>query len=176
MEDLNSQSKRPHHCPNTKLTEDIETLILDLRKTRNLGIRRLQSELLRNYDVSLSLATIHNVLSKHQVTPVKKFRRKHEYIRYERALPSDRVQRDTCKLSSNLYQDTSLDDYTRYHVLRIYKRRTTENTLNFIDCVIEEIPFPIQRIKTDRGREFLLKKVQKKLMQFGIKFRPNKPA
>lgn len=54
VEDLNSQSKRPHHCPNTKLTEDIETLILDLRKTRNLGIRRLQSELLRNYDVSLS--------------------------------------------------------------------------------------------------------------------------
>lgn len=32
------------------------------------------------------------------------------------------------------------------------------------------------RKKTDRGREFLLKKVQKKLMQFGIKFRPNKPA
>lgn len=56
------------------------------------------------------------------------------------------------------------------------KRRTAENTLNFIDCVIEEMPFPIQRIQTDRGREFFAEKVQKKLMQFGIKFRPNKPA
>lgn len=84
VEGLNNQSKRPHHSPNTKLTEDIEIFILESRKTRNLGVRRLQSELLRNYDISLSIAAIHKVLSKHQVTPVKKFRRKHEYIRYER--------------------------------------------------------------------------------------------
>ena len=38
------------------------------------------------------------------------------------------------------------------------------------------MPFPIQRIQTDRGREFFAEKVQKKLMQHGIKFRPNKPG
>lgn len=159
VEGLNNQSKRPHNSPNTKLTEDIESRILDLRKNRNLGVRRLQSELLRNDDISLSIATIHKVLSKHQVSLVKKFRRKHEFIRYERPLPGDRVQMDTCKLASNLYQYTSIDDCTRYRVLRIYKRRTAENTLNFIDCVIEEMPFPIQRIQTDRGREFFAEKV-----------------
>ena len=37
------------------------------------------------------------------------------------------------------------------------------------------MPFPIQRIQTDRGREFLLKSTEK-LMQHGIKFRPNKPG
>jgi len=41
--------------------------------------------------------------------------------------------------------------------------------------VIEEMPFPIQRIQTDRGREFFAVKVQKKIMGLGIKFRPNKP-
>ncbi len=38
------------------------------------------------------------------------------------------------------------------------------------------MPFPIQRIQTDRGREFFAEKVQKKMMSYGIKFRPNRPA
>ncbi len=38
------------------------------------------------------------------------------------------------------------------------------------------MPFPIQRIQTDRGREFFAIKAQEKLKEYGIKFRPNKPA
>ncbi len=38
------------------------------------------------------------------------------------------------------------------------------------------MPFPIQRVQTDRGREFFAEKVQKQLMIYGIKFRPNKPG
>ena len=38
------------------------------------------------------------------------------------------------------------------------------------------MPFPIQRIQADRGLEFFAHKVQEKLMEQGIKFRPNKPA
>ena len=81
---------------------------------------------------------------------------------------------DTCKIGPVIYQYTSIDDCTRYRVLRIYKRRTAANTLDFIDCVTEEMPFPIQRILTDRGREFFAEKVQEKLMGPCIKFRLNK--
>ena len=126
---------------------------------RNLGARRLQTELMRLHEISLSLATIHNVLSLYQVEPIKKFRRKVDYTRYERPLPGDRVQLDTCKLGPGLYQYTSIDDCTRYRVLRIYKRRTAINTLDFLECVVEEMPFPIQRIQTDRGLEFFAEKV-----------------
>ena len=38
------------------------------------------------------------------------------------------------------------------------------------------MPFPIQRIQTDRGREFFAVKVQDKLKEYCIKFRPNKPG
>ena len=38
------------------------------------------------------------------------------------------------------------------------------------------MPFPIQRIQTDRGREFFAVIVQERLKQYGIKFCPNKPA
>lgn len=97
-------------------------------------------------------------------------------MRYERLIPGDRVQMDTCKIGPGIYQYTAVDDCTRYRVLRIHKRRTAANTLDFLDCVIEEMPFPIQRIQTDRGREFFAVKVQEKLKEYGIKFRPNKPG
>ena len=37
------------------------------------------------------------------------------------------------------------------------------------------MPFPIQRIQTDRGLEFFAEAVQRRLMEWGIKFRPTKP-
>jgi transposase InsO family protein len=173
---LYSLSRRPHRSPNRKVSDHDESLILELRHSRNLGARRIKSELLRLNNISFSLATIHKVLTKHQVNPVKKIRKKADFKRYERPIPGDRVQMDTCKIGPGLYQYTSIDDCTRYRVLRIYKRRTAANTLDFIDCVIEEMPFPVQRIQTDRGREFFAVKVQEKLMALGIKFRPNKPG
>ena len=99
IDGLQSVSRRPHHSPATKITSEIEAVILSLRSTRNLGARRIQSELRRLSDISLSLATIHKVLHKNNVKPVKKFRRKQDFIRYERPIPGDRVQMDTCKVA-----------------------------------------------------------------------------
>lgn len=113
---LNSQSKRPLKSPNTKINAELEALIFEMRSVRNLGTRRLQTELMRLHEISLSLETIHKVLSLHQVEPIKKFRRKVDYICYERPLLGDRVQQVTCKLGPGLYQYTSIDDGTRYRV------------------------------------------------------------
>lgn len=67
---------------------------------------------------------------------------------------------DVCKIASSLYQHTAIDDCTRYKVLALYKRRTAENMLDFLDQVIDRMPFPIQRIQTDRGQEFFAYEVQ----------------
>jgi putative transposase len=79
---------------------------------------------------------------------------------------------DTCKIAPGLYQYTAIDDCTRIRVLALYKRRSAANSLLFLEKVIEEFPFPIQRIQTDRGREFFAYAFQEKLMEYGIKFRP----
>jgi len=42
--------------------------------------------------------------------------------------------------------------------------------------VLEQFPFAIQRIQTNRGLESFAEKIQLKLMSLGIKFRPNKPG
>jgi hypothetical protein len=41
--------------------------------------------------------------------------------------------------------------------------------------MIEQFPFPIQRVQTDRGTEFFAVEVQEKLMDDCIKFRPIMP-
>ncbi len=173
---LESQSRRPLSSPGIKITDELRALILEMRVKRNLGARRLQTELIRLHQIHLSTATIHKVLSEASVKPIVPYRRKKDFQRYERPIPGDRVQMDTCKITPGIYQYTAIDDCSRYRVLRCYSRRTAANTVDFIECVVDEMPFPIQRIQTDRGREFFAEKVQKQLMICGIKFRPNKPA
>ncbi len=176
LDGLKEQSKRPHHSPNKKINDQIEKWIIDFRVKRNLGARRVQTELVRLHECQLSLASIHKVLIKHQVKAIKRLRRKNKYKRYSRPIPGDRIQIDTCKIAPGIYQYTAIDDCTRWRVLDIYKRRTANNTLKFIEKMIEELPFPIQRIQSDRGLEFFAHKVQEKFMEYGIKFRPIKPA
>ncbi len=118
VDGLVSQSRRPKRSPSTKVSETEEQLILSLRRSRNLGARRIQSELGRLHGLSLGIATIHKILMRNKVKPVVTYRRKPDYIRYVRPVPSDRIQMDTCKIGPNLYQYTSIDDCTRYRVLR----------------------------------------------------------
>jgi transposase InsO family protein len=173
---LTDRSRRPTNSPATKVFERQEQWILTLR-CRRLGARRIQSQLLREHDCKLSLATIHKVLKRHDQQPLKHSRlsRKKKH-RYERPVPGDRIQMDTCKIAPKLYQYTAIDDCTRVRVLAIYSRRTAANSLLFLEKVIVEMPFPVQRIQTDRGREFFAYVFQEQMMEYGIKFRPNKPA
>lgn len=141
-----------------------------------MGARRIQNELLRHHQLKFSLATIHKILTRNNAGPLKRLRRKKKFKRYQRRIPGDRVQMDTMKIAPGMYQYTAIDDCTRFRVLGLYKRRTAANTLLFIDRVMEEMPFPIQRFQTDRGGEFFAIKVQKYLLKQAIKFRPIKPA
>ena len=94
---------------------------------------------------------------------------------YSRPIPRDRLQVDVCKVAPGLYHYSAIDDCSSYRVLGLYLRRTAANTILFLERAVEEMPFPIQRIQTDRGREFFAIKVQKWMQCYCIKFRPIKP-
>ncbi|UCH81266.1 MAG: IS481 family transposase [Nitrospiraceae bacterium] len=173
---LQSQSRAPKKSPAAKVGQKETEWILTLRNNRKLGARRIQSELKRLHSFNLSLATIHKVLTVNGCKQLQKPRRKKDYNRYSRPVPGDRVQMDTCKIGPGLYQYTAIDDCSRFMILALYNRRNASNTLEFIEQACEMMPFPIQRIQTDRGTEFFAMKVQKRFMDWGIKFRPIKPA
>ena len=176
VEGLKSRSRRPHRSPNQRVFEGEERLILALRLERRLGIKQLRSELIRQYGLRLSLETIHKVLQRHGVQVLERKRPwRKKTKRYSRPVPGDRVQMDVCKIAPGLYQYTAIDDCSRYRVLGLYPRRTAANTLDFLERVVEEMPFAIQRVQTDRGREFFAYKVQERLLDWAIKFRPIRP-
>lgn len=131
----------------------------------------------RLYGVSISTATVHKILKKNnkQYLKLKRYYRKRQ-TRYNRPIPGDRVQMDVCKIAPGIYQYTAIDDCSRFKVLQLFPRRTATNTLKFLDTVLEQMPFAIQRIQTDRGKEFFAYSVQDRLMEWGIKFRPIKPG
>jgi transposase len=154
LDGLASESRRPHRSPTLKISDRERQWIADLR-ARGLGSRRIQSELKRSHDLDVSRPTIEKVLKRCEPRPrlVRPPSRKRSK-RYAKEIPGERVQMDTCKIAPGLYQYTAVDDCTRIRVLALFKRRTAANSLQFLELAIEEFPFPIQRIQTDRGREF----------------------
>jgi transposase len=110
IEGLVSKSRKPHESPNAKISEVEEQLVLFLRQENNLGARRIQNELKRQYQISLSLASIHKILTRNNVTPLRRPKRKKKVLRYSRPIPGERVQLDTCKIAPGIYQYTAIDD------------------------------------------------------------------
>ena len=90
----------------------MEVLILDLRRTRSLGVKRLRNELARQHELQLSLDTIHRVLVRHgaQHLDQGRLRGARQYLR---PIPGDRVQMDVCKIAPGIYQYTAIDDCSR---------------------------------------------------------------
>lgn len=175
MAGLQTKDKRPQNTPEKKVTAQIEQWVLELRK-RRLGSRRIQSELKRLHDCSLSRRTIQTVLDSAQQPPLVKTRRPRKAVkRYTREIPGEWVQIDTCEIADGLYQYTAINDCTRMKVIKLYAQRSAENSLDFFEYVVEELPFPIQRVQTDRGMEFFAYEFQQRLMDYAIKFRPIKP-
>jgi transposase InsO family protein len=173
---LLGHSRRPLRCPSRKVTAEHREWIRALRQ-RRLGPRRIQSELERRHHLHLSTATIYGVLKQDGYPPLKSSRRpRRKRKRYQKEIPGERVQMDVCKIAPKLYQFTAIDDCTRLKVLRLYPNKKASSTLDFLTHVLEAFPFPIQRLQTDRGEEFMAYCVQERLMALHIKFRPTKPA
>lgn len=107
--------------------------------------------------------------------PLRKARRIHTVKRYSRSIPVDRVQMGTMKVVPGVYQYTAVDDCSRFRVLGGYTRAAGANTLDFPARVVEEMPFPIQRIQSDRGGELFHAKVQSWLNDNMIMFRRISP-
>jgi transposase InsO family protein len=175
VDGLQSRSRRPHHSPGQKVFAEQEQWIVELRTQRRLGARRIQTELQRQYGFHLSAATIHKHLRRLGIGRLQRKRWRHTVKRYQKHIPGDRVQIDTCKIAPGRVQYTAIDDCTRFLVIKLYPARTAQNAVRFLDHIQEQMTFPIQRIQTDNGTEFTSYKFQDELAHRRIKWRPIKP-
>src|SRR3712207_2832865 len=82
---------------------------------------------------------------------------------------------DTCKIAPAVYQYPAPEDCSRRQVPALHPDRSAASTLDLLGRVRAGMPFPVQRVQTDRGGEFFAYEVQNRLRDRRIKFGPNRP-
>lgn len=174
-EGFNDRSRKPNRLARLSIDDETVNLVLQIRALHHFGKLRIASHLLFHHQIKISPSSVGRILKKYHSERLKIYRKTLYPIRYAKDIPGERVQVDVCKIDTGIYQYTAIDDCSRFRVLHIFKRRTAQNSISFLDKMIDQMPFPVQCVQTDRGREFFAYKFQEKLQEYGIKFRPIKP-
>jgi transposase InsO family protein len=163
LDGLRDRSHRPHVSPGTTRTEVVGKIIY-LRQHDHFGPAKIAMYLARYHDITISPSGVWRVLKRLELNRLPASQRHKRYDkrwkRYEKPLPGHRVQLDV-KFIAPLpgsgrkhYQFTAINDCTRLRVLRIYPKLNQTTAIQFLDYVLERLPFRVEVIQTDNGAEF----------------------
>jgi transposase len=158
-EGLKDRSRRPHHSPRATQV-DVVGKILYLRQNYHFGPGKIAMYLKRYHDVSVSNSGVWRILKRLELNRLPASQRNkrldRRYQRYEKQLPGHQVQIDVKFIApiagaraKRYYQFTAIDDCTRLRVLRIYPQLNQRTAIQFVDYVLERLPFAVQVIQTD---------------------------
>jgi transposase InsO family protein len=170
IDGLRDLSRRPHYSPNATHV-DVVGKILYLRKNYHFGPGKISMYLKRYHDVEVSQSGVWRILKRldlNRLPASQRYKRLDKrWQRYEKQLPGHQIQIDVKFVEplkttarpavgrrTKYYQFTAIDDCTRLRVLRIYPRCDQKTAIQFVDYVLERLPFPVQVIQTDNGAEF----------------------
>jgi transposase InsO family protein len=163
LEGLRPRSRRPHTSPNATSGEVVGKIVY-LRKNYHFGPQKISMYLRRYHDLQVSTSGVWRILRRLDMNrlPASQRYRRHvdRWKRYEKPQPGHRVQIDVKfiapikGLRRRHYQFTAIDDCTRIRVLRIYDRLSQKTAVQFVDYVLEKLPFSVEVIQTDNGAEF----------------------
>lgn len=145
----------------------VEEKVLHLRRKYHLGPIRIVWYLERYHGIKISDAGVYRILRRHGLNklPRRTRLRKVHTKRYAKQVPGHHIQMDVKFLTFRSkrgqkirrFQFTAIDDATRVRGLKIYKKHTQANAIDFADYIIEKFPFRIREIRTDNGHEFQAK-------------------
>jgi transposase len=163
LDGLRDRSHRPHISPNATRTEVVGKIIY-LRQHYHFGPARIAMYLKRYHQIQISNSGVWRILKRLELNrlPASQRHKRHDrrWRRYEKPLPGHRVQLDVKFIAPipgsrrKHYQFTAIDDCTRLRVLRIYPRLNQQTAIQFLDYVLERLPFRVEVIQTDKGPEF----------------------
>jgi transposase InsO family protein len=160
---LRDRSSRPLCSPRATSTEIVGKIVY-LRQSYHFGPLKIAMYLKRYHDLILSQSGIWRILRRlglSRLPASQRYRRYRErWKRYEKPQPGHQVQIDVKFIAplkgsrKTHYQFTAVDDCTRIRVLRLYDRLGQKSAIQFVDYVLEKLPFQVLRIQTDNGSEF----------------------
>ncbi len=154
-EGLQHKKPIPKNQPNRTPDEVVEK-VLHLRRKYHLGPIRIMWYMARYHDKRMSDATIYRILKRNGLNCLPRQARKRSVHtkRYNKMVPGHHIQMDVKFLifkgddgkKIKRYQYIAIDDATRVRALKIYKRHTQANAIDFTNYVIRKLPFRIQQI------------------------------
>jgi transposase InsO family protein len=158
---LRDLPRRPQHI-RFRIPPEIVSLILRIREERRYGAVRVSLYLQRHYHAYVSPTTILKIFHRHHVGRIslKKYHPGPKPADAPLQVPGRSVQLDVKfvprvgKARQRFYQFTTIDEATRFRVLRIYDHDNTKTAIDFFREVREHFPFAIQKIQTDNGSSF----------------------
>ena len=161
---LRDRSSQPHYSPNATSTEVVGK-IMYLRQHYHFGPSKISMYLARYHDITISSSGVYRVLKRlglNRLPASQRYKQhKKRWKRYEKPLPGHSVQVDVKfleplpqlapkgKRCKRFYQYTAIDDCTRIRILKIYERNDQKTAIQFIDYVLENLPFHVEAIQTD---------------------------
>ena len=149
---------------NTVLTGIEENIICAFRKTTLLPLDDCYLAL-RDQIPKLSRSNLHRCLKRHGLSVLPKeeneAKEKKKFKDYEIGyLHIDITQ---VSLESKFYIFVAIDRISKFVVVRIFEKQTMENSIAFLQEVIESFPYKIHTILTDNGAQFTYKLLAKHL-------------
>jgi transposase InsO family protein/transposase-like protein len=160
---LRDGSSRPLVSPNATRGEIIGKIVY-LRQHYHFGPLKISMYLRRYHDIEIGHSGVWRILKRldmNRLPSSQRYRRHNRrWQRYEKPLPGHHVQLDVKFIEplpgsrKKHYQFTAIDDCTRIRVLRIYPRNNQKTAIQFIDYVLEKLPFRVETVQTDNGAEF----------------------
>jgi len=154
--DRSHRPKSPH--PKALKPKTVEAIIR-LRKRTHYGPKRLKFYLLKK-GILVSEHAIYKTLLRFKLTQRYRCKKRRNTRSYRVPYPGHTVQMDTKHLDTRpgfphrLYQYTATDCFTRMRVIRIYDELSSQNTVRFLQEVIQKLPFKVSTVRTDNGVEF----------------------
>jgi len=160
---LRNRSRRPKTSPKATSTEVVGKVIY-LRSNYHFGPQKISMYLKRYHDIEISQSGVWRILKRLDLNrlPASQRYKSHDrrWKRYEKPLPGHQLQIDVKFIApvggrkKRFYQFTAIDDCTRLRVLRIYERLNQKTAIQFVDYVLEKLPFIVEKVQTDNGAEF----------------------
>ena len=182
IDGLIQKRKKRSDTPHNKTSEEVAQLIINTTNTYwQDGVEALADHIQRLYNLTINPTTVYRILKRegvrygeHHPRTTKRWKKQ----LYAHQVPGLELQMDTkypfgYKQGRVIY--TVIDDASRWVYAFTYTTANALNTVDFIKRVQANVPFSIEKIRTDQGSEFRAVLVRQYLKDQGIEHRLNTP-
>ena len=181
-ESLYEKKRKKYPAAHNKTRPEVEEIVMDLAKRYwNDGVETLSDRLFEEYRIELHSTTIYRILKRNNVrynrhwNGTKKRQKKKLYCHQQvgKELQVDTKYPFGYKVGIVIY--TAIDDCSRVAFAHLYNTANAENSVDFLRRLQRHMPFDIIKVRTDRGTEFVNRKVTNYLRSQDIEHRKNTP-